>query len=123
MAQDELALTAADLEEFRALLVADRARTERLLASLAGAFTSIVAASQDTANDDEHDPEGSTIAFERSQTSTLLAASRTRLAEIDAALQRMADGSYGICRRCGRTIPRARLEARPTALTCVACAT
>jgi DnaK suppressor protein len=115
-------LTDADLEEFRALLVADRARTERLLASLDGTFTSIVAASQDTANDDEHDPEGSTIAFERSQTSTLLAASQTHLAEIDAALVRIAEGRYGFCERCGRPIPRGRLEARPTARTCVSCA-
>lgn len=122
MAQDEPALADADLDVFRALLLADRERTERLLASLTGTFTSIVAASQDTANDDEHDPEGSTIAFERSQTSTLLASSRTRLAEIDAALSRIADGRYGVCERCGRAIPRARLEARPTALTCVSCA-
>ncbi|GAA4197081.1 TraR/DksA C4-type zinc finger protein [Microbacterium oryzae] len=123
MADDQPALTDANLDEIRVLLLADRERTERLLASLAGTFTSIVAASQDTANDDEHDPEGSTIAFERSQTSTLLSASRSRLVDIDAALTRIADGRYGFCERCGRPIPLGRLEARPTALTCVSCAT
>jgi DnaK suppressor protein len=41
--------------------------------------------------------------------------------EIDAALERIADGTYGACVRCGRAIPAARLEFRPFAATCVAC--
>ena len=45
------------------------------------------------------------------------------LAEIDAALERLADGTYGVCLVCGRPIPAERLEVRPTATTCVGCAT
>jgi DnaK suppressor protein len=42
--------------------------------------------------------------------------------EIDAALARIAAGSYGTCTGCGRAIPAARLRLRPFAATCVACA-
>ncbi len=43
------------------------------------------------------------------------------LIAIDAALQRIADGSYGLCVDCGVSIPTARLHANPVALRCVAC--
>lgn len=43
------------------------------------------------------------------------------LGEIDAALRRIADGSYGICTGCGEMIGIARLQAQPTAQTCLAC--
>ncbi|MGY2075479.1 TraR/DksA family transcriptional regulator [Blastococcus sp. SYSU DS0828] len=41
--------------------------------------------------------------------------------EIDAALARLVDGSYGRCTGCGTAIPEERLELRPFARTCVAC--
>jgi DnaK suppressor protein len=44
------------------------------------------------------------------------------IAEIDAALERIAAGSYGICTGCGTAIPLPRLEVRPFAATCVGCA-
>lgn len=47
---------------------------------------------------------------------------RRRLAEIEAALQRLDDGSYGICARCEEAIARERLLALPTATTCARCA-
>lgn len=43
------------------------------------------------------------------------------LVAIDAALQRIADGSYGLCADCGEAIANARLHATPTALRCVSC--
>lgn len=76
--------------------------------------------SVDSNADDEHDPEGQTIAFERA----LLAAdgSRTRehLEEVEAALERLAQGDYGLCEVCHEAIDPDRLEVRPTARTCVA---
>ncbi len=72
--------------------------------------------------DDEHDPEGATIAFERAQAQALRAVAQAHLAQIDAALARLADGSYGTCVVCGRPIGAARLEARPAAATCLTCA-
>ena len=41
--------------------------------------------------------------------------------QIDAALARIADGSYGTCTNCGRPIPEERLEARPWATLCIGC--
>lgn len=111
-----------DLAEIRELLAADRERTAEVVASLGRSFTTIVEATRDTATDDEHDPEGSTIAFERSQTTALLAAATEHLADVDAALARIESGGYGRCERCGAPIPRERLLARPAARTCVACA-
>lgn len=43
------------------------------------------------------------------------------LQDIERALQRVADGSYGLCRQCGAPIPTARLHAQPTADRCVSC--
>lgn len=43
------------------------------------------------------------------------------LVAIDAALRRVADGSYGLCVDCGASIATARLHAAPTALRCVGC--
>ena len=96
-------------------------RTSERLAALTGDYAGIVEASKDSNADDEHDPEGSTIAFERSQVGALVAEARSQLAEIEAALGRLDDGTYGTCEVCGRPIPEARLEARPVARTHVDC--
>jgi DnaK suppressor protein len=109
--------------------VTDRARLEeergvvlRRLAALLGEHDDFVAASRDSNADDEHDPEGATIAFERSQVDALLRQAQRRLAELDAASARLDAGTYGRCERCGLPIDPARLDARPEARTCVACA-
>ncbi len=44
------------------------------------------------------------------------------LAEVNAALQRMGDGTYGDCRRCGNPISAGRLKARPYSIECIDCA-
>jgi RNA polymerase-binding transcription factor DksA len=72
--------------------------------------------------DDEHDPEGSTIAFEREQLAGLRAAAQHHLRELDAALERLDDGRYGLCEECGQPIGDARLEALPATRWCVTCA-
>lgn len=79
----------------------------------------VVLASQGTNIDDEHDPEGATIAFERAQLDALAARAHGRLVEIDAALARLADGLYGRCEVCGEDIGAERLEARPATARCV----
>ncbi|WZH51644.1 MAG: TraR/DksA C4-type zinc finger protein [Nocardioides alkalitolerans] len=106
---------------------ADALRTERAatlarLTRLREEHAAFVAASRDSNADDEHDPEGATIAFERAQVETLLREGTERLREIDAALDRVARGAYGVCAVCGRPIDPARLAVRPSATTCVPCA-
>ena len=82
-----------------ARLRAERARTLRRLATLSDDYAEVVAASRDTNADDEHDPEGATIAFERSQMGALAAAARAHLTEVEAAEERLASGTYGVCER------------------------
>lgn len=111
--------------DHRAALLAERAavvaRLERLGAEVAG----FVEASRDTNADDEHDPEGATIAFERSQVASVERSARRRLAEVEAALARLerGDGAGAVvmCARCGRPLSQERLEARPWATACVTC--
>ena len=111
-----------DLTELLELLTADRERTSQLIAALTDNVSTIVEATRLTATDDEHDPEGATIAFERSQTSSLLQSATSQLADIDAALDRLENGTYGRCEQCGVLILPDRLRARPAARTCIGCA-
>jgi RNA polymerase-binding transcription factor DksA len=106
----------------RAGLEEERRRTARRLADLRGNYRGFVEASKDSNADDEHDPEGATIAFERSQVGALVRQAEAHLGAVDAALERLEAGRYGICAVCERPIPAARLEVRPTAATCVECA-
>jgi DnaK suppressor protein len=102
-------------------LTRTRAETLAHIAALTAEFDGVVAASASSNADDEHDPEGSTIAFERSQVAALARQAQEHLTEVDAALARLDAGTYGTCERCGRPIEAARLEARPTARTHVSC--
>ncbi|MGY1839748.1 MULTISPECIES: TraR/DksA family transcriptional regulator [unclassified Modestobacter] len=101
-----------------------RARAEALaqIEALTREFDEVVAASAASNADDEHDPEGATIAFERQQIAALLATARRRLADVDDALARAAAGDYGRCATCGDPIGAERLAARPQARTCISCA-
>jgi len=74
-----------------------------------------------TSHDDEHDPEGVTVGFERAQLLGLLAGARHDLGALDRAVDRIAAGSYGRCLGCGGRIAAERLEAVPAAETCRAC--
>jgi DnaK suppressor protein len=104
-------------------LAAERASTEARLAALRRDFDAIVSSSASAAGaDDEHDPEGSSTAFERQHVAALLDQAADRLAEIARAEARLGDGSYGRCERCGRPIAADRLTARPATATCIACA-
>jgi RNA polymerase-binding transcription factor DksA len=110
------------VSEVRARLAAEQAEVQHRLATLRGDFSGMVAASEHTNADDEHDPEGATIAFERAQLDALVRQAEQRLADVRRAIARLEAGEYGRCVVCGAPIPAARLEARPTAATCVGCA-
>ena len=111
-----------DLAGATARLEAERERVLAQLAGLRADFAGIVEAVKASNADDEHDPEGSTIAFERSQVGAHIDQAQEHLSAVEAALDRVRAGTYGTCERCGAAIPEERLEARPTATTCVACA-
>jgi DnaK suppressor protein len=112
----------AILSDRAALLANERARTEAGIASLEHELRSVVD-SADTANiDDEHDPEGATIAFERARIQALIDHGRRHLDEVDAAGARVAGGEDARCRVCGVVIPAERLAALPATDVCVDCA-
>jgi RNA polymerase-binding transcription factor len=109
-------------QETHRLLAAERADTLERLAGLEREFNGIIESAGPAGTDDEHDPEGATIAFERQHLAALLGQAREHLAQIDAALLRLAQDRYGRCERCGQPIGAARLAARPVTTTCIRCA-
>ena len=74
----------------------------------------------DTQFDDESG-EGSTAAVDRERDLALSAQARAEVVEIDVALDKIDEGHYGVCDRCGKNIPKARLEVIPWAALCVTC--
>ncbi len=113
-------MTSSDDTEAR--LRAERLRTLEQIESCTRTFDDIVESSEAVATDDEHDPEGHTIAWERQQAAALLESARTRLDQLDAALDALATGRYGTCATCGAPIGDARLSALPATAVCVSCA-
>ena len=104
------------------LLPHERARAVGQIEALSRDFDSIVESCEADAYDDEHDPEGHTIAYERQQVAALLREARAHLASLDLAIERLRSGTYGTCEVCGQQIAPARLASRPAAPTCVGCA-
>lgn len=70
--------------------------------------------------DDEEDKN--TERLEDEVRTSLSEGDQTEVARIDAALQRIAEGTYGICAECEEKISPARLEAQPDAVLCIDCA-
>ena len=70
---------------------------------------------------DEESGEGDTINVERERDLALSAQALAAVEEIDRALTKIDDGSYGICEQCGEAIPKERLKALPYAALCVRC--
>jgi RNA polymerase-binding transcription factor DksA len=115
LAEDELAELTALLHDRRAH---DVAEAEHLAESLGV----VLSARADGTADDEHDPEGPTLSFEWTRLQALRGDTAGDIAAVDEALGRVAEGTYGLCMRCGRPIGVDRLRARPTAELCIACA-
>jgi len=103
-------------------LEAERRDTEFAMLQLTSDVSVVQKSRHDSPTDDEHDPEGPTLAFEQSQAAALLRQATSRLDDIDHALSRITVGTYGTCVGCGKPISYARLGARPYASHCIVCA-
>jgi DnaK suppressor protein len=103
-------------------LAAQRSETLALVESLDRRLAGIIESSEHTAGDDEHDPEGVTVAYERAQVAGLLDQARADLTALDASAERLTAGTYGVCARCGEPIAADRLDALPTTTRCIRCA-
>ena len=71
---------------------------------------------------DQHPADTADVAFQRELDLTVREMAEAREARAEEALQRLQDGTYGICTECGKRIELARLEALPDATTCIDCA-
>jgi len=118
----QLELTAAQRNEMRASLEAAGRQADEQIVTLTANVDAIVEAAELVGTDDEHDPEGTTIAFERAQATALLNQARADRHAVDAALRRLDEGTFGTCETCGQSIGKPRLEAIPAASKCINCA-
>lgn len=108
-------MDADELAGHRAVAAARAASLERELESLAEEQSL-------TSHDDEHDPEGVTVAVARAQIQGMLEGARRDVDDLDRAAARLAGGTYGRCAYCGAPIADERLEALPATTTCIGCA-
>ena len=115
-------MSAIDTERIREALTQERRRIQAALDNLheenPGSIT------DETGEDavyDNHLADTATDTYDRELDYTLGENSEHVLAEIDAALERIEDGTYGICTNCGKQIAPERLEARPWATLCIDC--
>ena len=110
-------MTPAEAAEFRSLLEVER---EKVMSALAGFRED----GQRTMEDEVGLPGGvgadtASFTFERELDEGLEEGAQQTLAQIDRAIGKLDDGSYGMCERCGKEIPEERLRARPWALLCI----
>ncbi len=103
------------------LLVREQLEAEARVAELAGELEAMGADLETEVTFDDEDAEGATSSHDRERVVALLASARRHLQDVREALARVDAGTYGVCERCGRPIPRERLEALPTARACVSC--
>lgn len=97
-------------------------RIDGQIGALSRSFDDIVEAASLTNTDDEHDPEGSTIAFERALVSSLLLQATSDREALRLTLHRIEEPDYGVCEHCHGFIGVERLLALPSASRCVSCA-
>ncbi|WP_082500784.1 TraR/DksA family transcriptional regulator [Agreia sp. Leaf244] len=118
----ESELTDAELRLLEARLRERRAEIDTELGGLAQTLVEVREARGAESVDDEHDPEGPTLSSEWSRIHGVHGELAAASVAVDAALDRVASGCYGVCARCGKPIGFARLDARPEATLCIACA-
>jgi RNA polymerase-binding protein DksA len=115
----EKAWTKAEVDEVLSDLHDDRARVVRTLTAQEEELAGLMRDAGDGAGHDQADM-GAT-SFERDQELTVVNNEREKLAQIDRALARIADGTYGICESCGNPIGKGRAMAFPRATLCLTC--
>ena len=99
-----------------------RERTARQIASLEDIVAAIVEGSELTSTDDEHDPEGATIAYERAQATALLRQARADADALVITRTQLQQHGRVACAVCGGSIGLERVAALPTATRCIRCA-
>ena len=115
-------MTSIDTERFREALLDERKRVEHALATLRDQHPGTLDEEvEETSASDNHMAETATATLGREIDYTLEENSSRMLAAIDASLERIENGTYGTCTRCGGEIAPERLEAYPWASLCIDC--
>ena len=112
-----------DLEYFKGLIVSKKGELLSELGYLEN--SSMSATSKDRAGDlssySYHMADQGTDTMDREMAFSLASREGRYLHHLNEALERIENGTYGICRSCGKEISRARLEAVPNATQCISC--
>ena len=111
-----------DAEHARQLIVKERERIEGLIREREvegiGSETETGSISELSSND-QHQGDIGTETFEREKDFSLLEQLEAEIGDLDSALRKIDEGTYGICEVCGREIEPERLEAVPGTRTCI----
>ena len=114
-------MSAVDTESFRRKLLDERQRLSDAIEYLHGENSGSLEDETEESPLDNHLAETATATLDREIDYTLEGNAAQVLNAIDAALERIDEGTFGVCTRCGRAIATERLEARPWASLCIDC--
>jgi RNA polymerase-binding protein DksA len=117
--EGEDAWTKAEVAEVLSELTQQRAHSLEILEGQEAELSGLMHDSGDGAGQDQADV-GAT-SFERDQELTVVNSERDKLAQIERALVRIEDGTYGVCESCGEPVGKMRLMAFPRATLCMTC--
>ena len=113
----------SESRKFRELLVEERARVEEEMRRQES--TSLSRSQRDSSGDlsgySFHLADAGTDTYEREFAANLVTAEQKIVFEVDGALLRVEDGTYGICRKCNKNIGKKRIEIVPYARLCRKC--
>ena len=115
-------MSSIDTNRFREALLAERKRIAAALENLKNENPGSVEDETGEETSDQHLADTATAMRDRELDYGLTENEEDLLLAIDGALQRIEDGTYGICSNCGKPIGEERLEALPWADTCIDCA-
>jgi RNA polymerase-binding protein DksA len=110
-----------DTEHFKQRLLEERQRAQEALDYLHDENESQLEDDREEIQSDNHPGDMATSTFDRELDYTLEENVERALSEIDAALKRIEDGTYGTCVNCDQPIAQERLEALPWATLCIDC--
>ena len=109
-----------DLDNARKVLLAERDKLVRQLAELGSDENGDLRSDLDFG---EGFADAAAVTSERTEVMGIVDTLKHQLDDVNAAVDKIEDGSYGTCRSCGNEIGTARMEARPASLYCVDCKT
>jgi RNA polymerase-binding protein DksA len=116
-------MSAIDTSKYKQLLLDERDRLKHAIDYLHEENPgSIIDETGEETSYDNHLGDTATVTYDRELDYSLEENAEQVLGEIEAALQRIENGTYGTCANCGKPIPEERLEARPWTTLCIDCA-